>query len=601
MMGLDQLQMMLRRTTARWASLLLLVGAGACSVTPVVPPPGTPRDAQSRPDAEPADTSARADERIGRTELTDADRARSELLFSQLAGDVAAHRGAYARAAEYYTRAAQGSGDAELAQQAAQAALLASELDQAEQAARLWQELAPETPGPYQMLAAVLLQKGDRAGARAALHRLLSLGSFESSGDYLNLARLFSREGSQQNMLVMMDEILGTRPDDAAALFAYALLAVRLGEPEQALARSERLVALRGDDLRSALLHVQILQLLDRGDAAADFLENFAARNPDDLEARIALGRLLIDQQEFERALRQFDQVLARQPGDEDTLLALAMINMQLERTPQARRHLRALARTDEHRDRAHFYLGRLADQADDRDQAIRWYRRVAGGEHRLDAVLRHAELLAETGRLDESLSVLHGAAVEDSGEQIRLLLTEVDILLDDGQAERAERLVNEALTEHGEHLDLLFARSLVLEKLDRLEDMERDLKRILELDPNNPHALNAWGYTLADRNLRLQEALDLITRANELAPGNPFILDSLGWIHYRLGNLEQALDYLEQALELMPDPEVYAHLGEVLLAMGREAEARRMVQRGLEQKPGDARLLRVLGKLNGT
>ena len=193
MMGLDQLQMMLRRTTARWASLLLLVGAGACSVTPVVPPPGTPRDAQSRPDAEPADTSARADERIGRTELTDADRARSELLFSQLAGDVAAHRGAYARAAEYYTRAAQGSGDAELAQQAAQAALLASELDQAEQAARLWQELAPETPGPYQMLAAVLLQKGDRAGARAALHRLLSLGSFESSGDYLNLARLFSR------------------------------------------------------------------------------------------------------------------------------------------------------------------------------------------------------------------------------------------------------------------------------------------------------------------------------------------------------------------------------------------------------------------------
>ena len=597
MMGPDQLQMMLRRTTARCASLLLLVSLGACSVTPVVPPPGAPLDTSAEP---VPDTPVSADDRIGRTELTDADRARSELLFSQLAGDVAAHRGAYAQAADYYTRAARGSGDAELAQQAAQAALLAGELDQAEQAARLWQQLAPETPGPYQVLAAVLLQKGDREGARAALHRLLSLGSFESSGDYLNLARLFSREGSQQNLLVMMDEILGTRPDDAAALFAYALLAVRLGEPEQALTRSERLVALRGDDLRSALLHVQILQLLDRGEVAADFLNDFAARNPADIEARIALGRLLIDQEEFERALRQFDQVLTDRPGDEDTLLALAMINMQLDRTAQARRHLHALARTDEHRDRAHFYLGRLADQAGERDEAIRWYRKVAGGEHRLDAVLRQAELLADHGRLDESLSVLHGAAAEDSGEQIRLLLTEVDILVDNGQAERAERLVNEGLTEHGEHLDLLFARSLVLEKLDRLDDMERDLKRILELDPNNPHALNAWGYTLADRNLRLQEALDLITRANELAPDNPFILDSLGWIHYRLGNFELALDYLEHALELMPDAEVYAHLGEVLLSLGRKTEARRMVQQGLKQKPGDARLLRVLGRLDG-
>ncbi|HEX2797524.1 MAG TPA: tetratricopeptide repeat protein, partial [Immundisolibacter sp.] len=190
-------------------------------------------------------------------------------------------------------------------------------------------------------------------------------------------------------------------------------------------------------------------------------------------------------------------------------------------------------------------------------------------------------------------------AASESDDNRTRLLLAQSDLLLQGNRALQAEALINEALAQEPDSMDLLFARSMVLDKLNRTAEMEQDLRRILEIDPKNANALNAWGYTLADRGERLDEAHTLISRALEQSPDNPYILDSLGWVLFRKGDLVGAESYLRRALSLLPDAEVYAHLAEVLHAQGRTDEARKVLAEGLDKSPKDARLLGVQSKLD--
>jgi tetratricopeptide (TPR) repeat protein len=264
-----------------------------------------------------------------------------------------------------------------------------------------------------------------------------------------------------------------------------------------------------------------------------------------------------------------------------------------------ARRDLLTLASDDKQADQANYYLGKLAEDAADPQEALARYAKVEDGEHRAAALLRRASLLAERGDLDGGLSLLAAAASESDGERLRFLLAQSDLLLNGNRPLQAEALINEALAHDPNSMELLFARSMVLDKLNRRSEMEQDLKRILELDPKNANALNAWGYTLADRGERLDEAHDLINRALEQSPDNPYILDSLGWVLYRKGDLVAAEAHLRRALGLLPDAEVYAHLAEVLHAQGRTAEAREILREGLKKSPTDARLLGVQGKLD--
>ena len=264
-----------------------------------------------------------------------------------------------------------------------------------------------------------------------------------------------------------------------------------------------------------------------------------------------------------------------------------------------ARGQLLKLAGDSKQADQANYYLGKLAEDAADTREAIARYARVHDGEHRADALLRRASLLAARGDLDAGLALLNAAASDTDDDRLRFLLAQSDLLLDADRPLQAEALINEALAHDPNSMDLLFARSMVLDKLNRRPEMERDLKRILEIDPKNANALNAWGYTLANHGERLDEAHDLIKRALEQSPDNPYILDSLGWVLYRKGDLIGAEAHLRRALALLPDAEVYAHLAEVLHAQGRTTEAREILREGLAKSPKDARLLGVQGKLD--
>lgn len=527
------------------------------------------------------------------------DEARTEAVFTLLLADAAAQRGDYAQAAAKYTAVAQQAADPGLARRAVQAALYGQDLPAAIAAAEVWQRIEPQSVDAAQLLTALELQRGNADAAREQLRRLLTLKNFQSRQDYLNLVRLLNQNVPPDTLFGVLDTLLELRPDDPQALFAYTVAATGLGQIERADKPSARLLELQPRADEAVLLRAQVLLQSGRLAQAGELLGEFLRSHPRHTQAHLMLARVRLEAKDYAAARREFETVLRYEPGNADARLAAALLAGQLGDRRTARAQLLKLAADGKQADQANFYLGKLAEDAGDTRQALAHYARVHDGEHRIEALLRRASLLAERGQLDDGLALLAGAPADSDEERLRLVLAQSDLLLEANRLQQAEKLIDDALAQNPDSLELLFARAMLLEKLDRTADMERDLKRILELDPKNANALNAWGYTLADRGERLDEAHELIKRALEQSPDNPYILDSLGWVLYRKGDLAGAEAYLRRALRQLPEAEVYAHLAEVLHAQGRTDEARQVLREGLEKSPKDARLLGLQGKLD--
>lgn len=525
------------------------------------------------------------------------DAARDEAVFTLLLADMAAQRGDYAEAATKYTAVAEQAADADLARRAVQVALYGQDVPAAIAAAEAWQRIQPTNVDAAQLLTGLELQRGNADAAREHLRRLLTLKEFHSRQDYLNLVRLLNQNVPAETLFGVLDTLLESRPDDTEALFAYSLAATGLGQAQRADKASARLLELQPDVDEALLLRAQILLQAGQSQTAGELLRGFLRTHPRHTQARLTLARVLLAGKDYVGARNAFESVLKQDPANGDARLAAALLAGQLGDRHTARAQLLKLSGNAKQADQANFYLGKLAEDAGDVDQALDRYARVKAGEHYADALLRRASLLAGRGDLDAGIDLLATAASESDDNRLRFLLAQSDLLLQGNRPQQAEAIINEALVQDPDSMDLLFARSMVLDKLNRTAEMERDLRRILEIDPKNANALNAWGYTLANRGERLDEAHTLISRALEQSPDNPYILDSLGWVLFRKGDLVGAETHLRRALSLMPDAEIYAHLVEVLYAQGRTDEARKVLGEGLDKSPKDARLLGVQSK----
>lgn len=526
------------------------------------------------------------------------DTARDEAVLTLLLADLAAQGGNFGEAAAKYSAAAEQAADPGLARRAVQAALHGQDVPAAIAAATVWQRIEPGSVDAAQLLVGLELQQGNTDAARHHLRQLLALKNFKTRQDYLNLVRLLNQNVPPETLLGVLDALLEHRPNDPEALFAYAIAATGLGQPQRADQASARLLELQPDAEEALLLRAQVLLQTGQATVAGDLLRTFLKTHPEHTQARLSLARVLMENKDYAGARSAFETVLRYEPDNADARLAAALLAGQQGDLRAARAQLLKLAAHAERADQANFYLGKLAEDAGKTKEALDRYTRVKAGEHRADAVLRRASLLAAGGDLAGGVALLGEAASESDENRLRFLLAQSDLLLEGNRPHEAEALINEALVQDPDSMDLLFARSMVLDKLNRQAEMERDLRRILEMDPKNANALNAWGYTLADRGERLDEAHTLIKRALEQSPDNPYILDSLGWVLFRKGDLVGAEAQLRRALSLLPDAEVYAHLAEVLHAQGRTAEARKVLDEGLSKSPKDAKLRGVQSKL---
>jgi tetratricopeptide (TPR) repeat protein len=242
--------------------------------------------------------------------------------------------------------------------------------------------------------------------------------------------------------------------------------------------------------------------------------------------------------------------------------------------------------------DVARFYLGQLNEERKRFDEALKWYGSVAQGEQFINAQARYAGVLAKQGRLPEARKHLQQmGGTGNNMQRVQLMQAEAQLLREASAYQEAFELLGQALVWMPNSPDLLYDRAMAAEKVDRLDILEGDLKKLIKIRPDHAHAYNALGYTLADRNQRVQEAHKLIETALKLSPDDPFIQDSMGWVLYRMGRNREGLDYLERAFKQRPDPEIAAHFGEVLWAVGRRDEARKVWAESLKDHPNNETL----------
>jgi tetratricopeptide (TPR) repeat protein len=578
--------------------------------------PAPAAESEPGPRAQPAPRPARSSgaRRIGGSRIpdpeTDANLPSVELtpqvIFQILASEIAAQRGQGAPAAATYLQLARQTRDPRLARRATDLAIASQSPDIALQGARLWSQLSPRSTLATQTLEAVLLSSGQFTDAEPLLVQRLerARAAGELDAFYSRLGQSLARSPDPAAALAVFERLAARDPRNAEARLAAAIIAGNANDLARAAAESGRALALRPEDERTVVIAAGFARVAPNlGSAAAiNLLENFLQRTSRAPDARLQLARLLADAQRVEEARTQMEIALRDRPDNAPLLLALARIAAQAEQWDTVEAYLtRYLALPDDaQRDEglARLFLAQVQEQRGRPERAIEELARITEGEQRLPALARRAQLLGKLGRLDEARTLLSGAEANSARERTQLLQAEAQLLRDSGQKREAFELLDRALAAAPDNPELLYDHAMAAERLDKVAVMEASLRRLLAMQPDNAHAHNALGYSLADRGLRLDEAQALIERALRLSPEDPHIIDSMGWVLFRKGRLDEALGWLERAFRIKEEAEIGAHMGEVLWKLGRQDEARRIWQRARQLDPDNETLRETLARL---
>jgi tetratricopeptide (TPR) repeat protein len=518
-------------------------------------------------------------------------------LYDVLVGEIAAQRGDYQTGLENYYAAAQAQRDPRLAERATHFGLYTSDHTLALDAARLWQELEPENRLVVRILANLELRLGNVDAGVAELRRFIA-GEPDLGEAFNQVTALLVRLPDKQVALATVDKLAADHPTLAEAHFAQGAVARHAARLELAESEMAEAVRLRPDWVQARLNLAQVQLALQHHDAALETLAAGIKAVPESRDLRLAYARQLMHRERVDEARAQFQALAKASPGDPDILYALALLSLETRNLEDAERYLLQLEQTEGRADDARFFLGRLNAQREDLAQSLEWYGRVAGGEYLDEARIQTAAVLARQGKVDEALAQVRSLRDAQPELRVRLILVEGELLTEAGRLDEAMGLYDAAIAETPDSDDLIYARAMHAERADRLDLLEQDLRTLIERDPNNASALNALGYTLADRTERLDEALELIRRAFAIRPDDAAIIDSMGWVHYRLGDNTAALNYLRDAYARSQDPEIAAHLGEVLWVTGQQARARAIFDEAVRAHPDNAVLRRTVERL---
>jgi Flp pilus assembly protein TadD len=519
------------------------------------------------------------------------------LLYEMLLAEIALQRGSPGLAAQTYAELAKRTKDPRIARRAVEIANFARTPQYALEAARAWHEADPASPQALQMLAGLLVGARKVDEAEPYLARLLASDGTAAANGFLQLGRLLAGNPDKQANLRVVRSLAAKYPDLPQAHLALAQAALAANDEAGALAETRRAAQLQPGWEAPAIFEAQILQRkspAQAGKALAGFLDQY----PKAREARLSYARLLVAERRLPEARAEFEKLLAAHPKDSDVIYAVGLLAAQLKDYATAETNLKRLLDLG-FRDPngVRFTLGQVAEEQKNWKAATDWYLSIQRGEHYLPSRLRAASVMAKEGKLAEAREFLH--TVNVSGEErIQLLIAEAQLLREANQHREAFELLGKALEAQPEQPELLYDHALTAEKLERFEVLEGSLRKLIQLKPDHAHAHNALGYSFAERNLRLPEARKLIERALELAPEDYYIVDSLGWVLYRMGDLNGAAEQLRHAYLGRPDGEIGAHLGEVLWMMGERAEAERIWQDALKHHPANETLQETVKRL---
>ena len=522
-----------------------------------------------------------------------------ETIFSLLSAELAGQRNRYDIALDNYVTQAINTQDPGISERAFRIAEYLGADQAALDSALIWARNAPEDLEAQRAAAIQLARSGRYDDSMVYMEKVLQ-GQGDTHFDFLALSAADTDQDTRDGLMNSFDRLLQRHPNNGQLIFGKALLLQQNGDSQGALSLLEKNPPEAGE-VAPILLRARLLQSLNRGDEALPLLEKSIRQYPDDKRLRLTYARLLVEQDRMDDAKTEFSSLVQQYPDDDELRYSLALVCLEAKAWDEAKGYLEDLIARDSHVDSAHLNLGRIAEERSDPQGALIEYAQVTPGSEYLPAQLRQADILMENGRSVEAQNRLAKERDEQPDYAIQLYLIEVETLAANKHEDRAWSVLDKALKQYPDDLNLLYTRAMQAEKRNDLAQMERDLRQIIKRDPDNAMALNALGYTLSDRTTRYDEAKTLIEQAHQLSPEDPAVLDSLGWVNFRLGNLDEAERYLRQALERFPDQEVAAHLGEVLWAKGKQREAKQIWAKFLKEQPDSPILRSTIKRLTGS
>lgn len=523
--------------------------------------------------------------------------ARAEVLYHILVAELAVKRGQTDDSLKHYQIAARTSNNPELLEYAFAVALQADDKPALLKLAQHWYGLTPNEARARQALALALLRNNRLQQAIPYIESIRAESNGDGQQGFASINLFLSRIGSPETAFATMEKLRALHPKSLFALYYYASNALEIDKTEQALQALQ--TALQQDPNWTPALLFQARILVDQGstDKALDNLRQAVVASPNNQELRKGYARLLTDTNQLEDAFQQFRVLSQQNSEDIDALFASGVLATELKRFDEAQHYLDKVLQANPENNAVYYELGKLEELRKNYRKAADWYARVTDHERYLSAQVRIGAMSAKLGNLSEMEQHFIQIRRENPDQLIDLYVAEAETLREEELYKEAFDLLTQALKQYPDDENLLYTRALAAERLDRLDLLEQDLKQVITANPDNGHALNALGYTLADRTDRHQEALGYIKRAIALLPEDPAVLDSMGWVLYQLEQYEKSLEYLRRAYELSNDDEIAAHLSVVLWAVGQREEARKTWEQALQKVPDSEHLLKFKDK----
>lgn len=568
----------------RWLSIILCLLMAACNTTPAKQP----------------ETATQAAPKTDHNKVELHNRPFPDDSFHDLlVAEFAVRRQQYDLALGHYMQQSVETRDAGVAARATRLAQFLQADNASLDAALLWADIEPNNLEAQYTTATMLARKNQPLEALPYMISVMDSGG-KTNFPAIAASALTLDSDTRAQLEQAYNTLLHKHPNDPQLLTSKALLEQQRGDTDSALTSIRKAIHHDQDNLQAVIIEVRLLQQLKRSEEALIHLKSALDKHPKNRRLQLQYARLLMAK-DIELARLQFEKLLLSTPNDTDLLLSLALINKETNREEQAKQYLQQLLATGKRNNETHYYLAQLAEAQGDWPLAIKHYQAIPVSNDYVAATKRIAELYLKMANPEKARHHLHTSRQQHPQFSLRLYLLESELLMKTQRFDNSITLLNEALLAHPRQPNLLYLRAMVFEKQARYSAMEQDLREIISIDPDNVIALNALGYTLADKGEKLDEAKQMIERALSLKPNDPAILDSLGWVEFRRGELSAALTHLEQAFKAFPDPEVAAHLGEVLWFSQQRERARVLWQDMLEQYPNSIPLLETMKRLMPT
>jgi tetratricopeptide (TPR) repeat protein len=548
--------------------------------------------ASSEPESAAPEPSATAPEEPEAAVPTD-----EEVMYRVFSAELLGNKGDLEGAVSEYLEAALESNDPDIARRATRVAFAAQTWMQAAMAADRWALLAPDNADAHESSAVAKLITGDYVGAEVHIERLLDLAT-DRTEIWAKITTMLGRSPNPEKAAATLDRVMAGRGevDDADALYARSQLAVRSGDFKKAFALAEQ--AAEADSQRVDILTWagRLALNLNESKLGMNYIRRAWELEPKDHDLALAYADLLSRNGDKQRS-REIVRGLEQTP---DIMLTRILYEINDDNTAEAQALYDELDTTDfeDHNEKA-FFQAQAAEALSKRSEAIKFYGRVKGGENLLPAAIRRAELLAMNGELATARAELEVLREHDNETFVEeSWMAEARVLRQAGDLGAAMQTLGMALEQLAFSISIRYAHALLAAELGEVAVAEKDLRIILAEQPDNAAALNALGYTLADQTDRFEEAEELIRAAYTLSPDEASIVDSMGWISFKLGRLAESEEFLRRAWELDGNPEIAAHLGEVLWLRGKTDEAKEVWRAGMEVDDQNKPLIETVKRL---